>query len=107
MLTEPLYYYRVHHGSLTNHTGVMHKRWRLATVLKRQRYGLSWNQYRLEMATIDIDEAFACYRDGEFSRVPLLALKGLARNPAWLLNLGVTSITVRSILNTLKGRVSA
>lgn len=106
MLDEPLYYYRVHQGALTNQTGVMHRRWRLATVLKRQRFGLSWNQYRVEMARIDIDEAFACYRDGEFNRVPGLALKGVLRNPAWLLNLGVTSITTRSILNTIKGRVS-
>lgn len=107
MLNEPLYYYRIHHRALSGQPGVMHKRWRLATVIKRQRFGLPWNQYRLEMAKIDIDEAFAHYRDGNFTRVPLLVLKGVARNPAWLLNLGVTSITVRSIVNTMKGRASA
>jgi len=102
-LAEPLYYYRLHKNALTGQPGVIHKRWRLGTRMKRERFGLPWHRYWLEMARIDIDEAFACYRDGNFARVPLLALRGLARNPAWILNLGVTSIMIRSLFNILKG----
>jgi len=70
----------------------------MATELKRQRFGLSWRRYWLQMARVDIDEAFACFRDGDYDRVLGLALRGLARNPLWLLNLGVSSITVRSLM---------
>ena len=98
-LHEPLYYYRVHTTSLTSRSGVIHKRLRLGTVIKRQRFGLSWRRYWLEMARIDIDEAFACYRDGDFRRIPGLVLRGVARNPAWLTNLGVSSIAARSLLH--------
>lgn len=95
---QPLYFYRLHPAALTGQTGVIHKRWRMATIMKRKRFGLSWRRYWLEMAHIDIDEAFRCYRDKEYSRVPGLVLRGVLRNPAWLANLGVSSIALRSLL---------
>lgn len=95
---QPLYFYRTHPASLTNQARVIHNRWRMASQMKRRQFGLSWRQYALEMARIDMDEAFKCYQEGEYSRVPGLVLRGLARNPAWLRNLGVTSIALRSLL---------
>lgn len=93
-----LFYYRDHPGTLTNQKGTIHKRWRLISKVKRERFGWSWRRYTAEMAHIDIDEAFNCYQDREYARVPGLVLRGVARNPAWLRNLGVSSIALRSLL---------
>lgn len=104
---QPLYYYRTHPASLTNQAGVIHKRWRMGTVVKRRRFGMPWKQYVTEMSRIDIDEAFTCYRDGQYRRVPGLLLRGIARNPAWIPNLGLWSILLRSLNRLLTGHPSA
>lgn len=100
-IKTPLYYYRLHPGSLTSQPGVLFGRERLIAHIKRNKFSWPWHHYWTRLASIDIEEAFACYRDGEYSRVPSLALRGVARDPRWLGNLGVTSITARSILRTL------
>jgi glycosyltransferase involved in cell wall biosynthesis len=98
-----LYYYRSHPRSLTSQSGVRHLRWRKITRLRRQRFGWSWRRYWREMAEIDIDEAFACYQEMKYHRVAPLALRGIGRNPAWLANLGVVSIVLRSLRHSRKG----
>jgi glycosyltransferase involved in cell wall biosynthesis len=96
-LDVPLYYYRLHPNSLTSQTGVIHKRLRLGARVKWKRFGLPWHRYWLEMARIDIDEAFACYRDGNYSNIPGLTLRGVARNPSWIFNRGVIAITLQAL----------
>lgn len=99
-LDDWLFYYRLHEGALTSQPGVIHGRWRLSTRFKRQQFGLPWHRYWLELARIDIDEAFACYRDKDYPRIPTLVLRGLARNPLWLRNRGVISILLQSLIPT-------
>jgi glycosyltransferase involved in cell wall biosynthesis len=106
-IQEPLYYYRTHPASLTSQTGVIHKRWRMGTVLKRKRFGMTWKEYAQEMSRIDIDEAFACYRKGQYRRVPGLALRGIGRNPSSALNPGLWSILLRSLSQRIAERASA
>jgi glycosyltransferase involved in cell wall biosynthesis len=101
-LDQSLYYYRVHNRSLTSQTGVIHERWRLGIQIKRQLFGWSFHRYNQEMAKVDIDEAFACYGYQKFSQVPGLVLKGVARDPRWLFNRGVSSIAIRAILRNMR-----
>lgn len=103
-LDEFLYRYRLHGRSLTGNRAMVYQRLRLANRLKRQRYGLPWRRYWLEMARIDVEEAFACYRDGAFGRVPPLTLRAVLRNPTWLRNIGLSSIAIRSLGHLIKGR---
>lgn len=97
-IETPLYYYRLHPASLTTQSGVRFGRQRLIAQLKWKRFGQPWLKYWLKMAAIDIEEAFACYRDGLYAQVPRLALRGIARDPRWLANLGVSHITARSLV---------
>jgi glycosyltransferase involved in cell wall biosynthesis len=96
-LDEPLYFYRLHEKSLTAQPGIYYKRWRLATHLKREKFGWLWRRYWLELAYIDIDESFLCYRQRDYARIPRLVIRALFRNPAWILNRGVVSIFIRSL----------
>lgn len=96
-LDEPLYFYRLHEKSLTAQPGVYYKRWRLATQLKREKFGWPWRCYWLELAHIDIDESFSCYRQHEYAPIPRLITRALFRNPAWILNRGVVSIFMQAL----------
>lgn len=100
-LLVPLYNYRFHGRSLTSQAQVYFGRQRLIVQMKRQHFGLNWRDYMRQMAYVDIEEAFASYQNRSFSRVPLLVICGVSRNPSWLRNLGVASIFVRSMKRVL------
>jgi hypothetical protein len=53
---------------------------------------------RLLISSYLINRAFESYRAGEYRQVPKLALRAIANNPRYLLNRGVLSIFLRSIL---------
>lgn len=95
----PLFYYRLSAGALTAQPGVIHKRQRMSIHFRRERFGWAWRRYWLALARVDIDEAFAMYKSGRFDRVPGLMTRGIARNPAWLLNRGVTKITLKTLFH--------
>jgi glycosyltransferase involved in cell wall biosynthesis len=101
-LEQPLYFYRAHAHSLTQQPGVYFGRARLAAKMKRREFGLSLPAYWEQLAKVDIEEAFYSYEKRLFHRVPLWASRGISRDPRWLRNLGLLSISARSIRNILK-----
>lgn len=99
MLAEPeiLYQYREHPLSLTGRLNVF-ERARQSAIMKHSLEGITTAGLRKELAEIDIAEAFERYQSGRREGVPRLVLSGLRRNPAFIINRGVWSILVRSLL---------
>ena len=100
-LEIPLYFYRIHDDALTNIPGLIFDRSRLASKIRRRNFNRSWHSHWLKMSQIDIEEAFANYRDGETDRIPILVIRGVLRNPIWLRNRGVLSIFLKSVLSKI------
>lgn len=103
-LPKLLYYYREHASSLTGTAGVVHERQRIIAKYKRKLYGFSWPWYQTRMAEIDIDEAFWLYQHGQMAGSLRRSLRGIMRNPTWLSNRGVCSITAKALLQVLRGK---
>lgn len=102
-LHEPLYSWRSHGDSLTGRLG-----WPTLArkdVEIRQRHGLLTKpQVSRELAAIDAAEAFERYHAADWRAVPAAALNAVRRQPGYLTNRGIWSITARSLWRSLSAR---
>ena len=97
---EPLYYWRLHHKSLS---GTIPWTFSARTDLRiRQKLGISTpHQAQHDLATIDIADAFENYQQHHHRVVPALVLTGIKRDFRFLTNRGVWSIFLRSIVSSI------
>lgn len=105
-IQRPMYHYRYHDASLTGRLG-----WPLLArkdVETRLYLGISSrHQARLDLAEIDIAEAFEQYQNGGYKKVPGLVWAGLLRNWRYAANLGLWSILLRSLSHRFTRRPNA
>jgi glycosyltransferase involved in cell wall biosynthesis len=98
--------HRRHQGSLTVRDYGSYRAMRVAARARRQVLRISWREYHRQRANAFIQEAFAAYADGAWRRVRRCLLRGVASDPSWLINRGVLSIGLKSILpNRLSERL--
>lgn len=93
---KPLYYYRLHRGSLTSTNFNAFAAMRVSAGSRRRILGIAWPAYARQMAQAYIEETFARYAAGDTAGARHCAWKGLAYNPAWLRNRGVLSVALKS-----------
>lgn len=98
-IPHPYYFYRFHPYSLTGRLGWPQLSRKDAEI--RLNLGMSTKeQYRRDLAEVDIAEAFECYSQNQFRRVPWLIISGLRKDISHINNRGVWSILLRSILSS-------
>jgi glycosyltransferase involved in cell wall biosynthesis len=93
----PLHYYTVHSHSLTGRIGVWSLERSTANALYKEGY-LDAHEYRLRLAKIDVDQAYAVYiQQGQYAEFWRYALAGVAKNWRWLINLGLWKLALISL----------
>ncbi len=101
-IPEPLYYWRLHPGSLSGS-----RPWSIDArndVRIRLKLELStWEQAQRDLAEIDIADAFEHFRAEKYDEVPSLVWAGLRRHWLHALNRGVWAITARSLARSTLG----
>lgn len=105
-ISDSLYGYRQHALSLTGRLSVF-DRARASARLKRSLEGTSRSSLRLELARVDIAEAFTRFQECLYRDVIRLAVRAIARDPRLLLNRGVVSIVSSSMLRSFDDRLNS
>lgn len=98
---HPLYHLRDRPGSLTDRY-----RWKvheMSARLRREILGISWLEYRRQMAYVPVQAAYMAYREQNYIEVQRRFWQAIFRNPLWVLNRGFLSISIQSLLKITRG----
>lgn len=95
---EPLYYYRLHPGSLTGRFGFDVER--AAVAMKIDRGYWDARTARKALANVEVCEGFLAYQEGKLQEARRHFLRGLVRAPSCASNPGILSIIAESYLGT-------
>ena len=102
---ELLYSHRWWSHSLTVKDYGRYEALRVSAKARQKWLGVSWNEYRRDIAFAYIEEAFARHADGDVKGGRLSLLQGLSRNPLWLTNRGVRSLLARAVIGRITDRL--
>jgi len=91
------FHHRLHDASLTMRDYGRFTSLRVLARARRQVLQIPWWEYQRQLADADIQEAFAAHANAAPERVRRCVLQGVARDPRWLANRGVSAILLRAL----------